>query len=160
MAIRDVLLHMLKMNQLTLKPLIDDITEDESLVRPAKQGNHIRWHTGHLICYDSYGLTLLGDENENHKKLSKLFGAGSEISDDPSVYPPIAELKQQLYSIYERAIELIEHIKEANLEKEIGEGDKKRPIWQPLAFYCLHDLYHAGQITAIRRALGRERPFA
>ena len=160
MAKRDMLLYMLKVNQQALKQLIDHITEAESLTRHNGHGNHIRWHTGHLICYNSNGLTLLGEANENDKSLSKLFGAGSEIADDPAAYPSMAELKQQLYGVYERAIELIEDMTEADLEKQFGEGEKKRPIWQPLAFYCLHDFYHAGQITALRRALGRERPFA
>jgi hypothetical protein len=159
MAIREVVLYMLKVNQQALKQLIDDITEDESLARGANKGNHIRWLTGYLICYDSYALTLLGDRSEDYKEFLNLFGARTEISDDPSVYPPMAELKQFLYKTYEEEIKLLEGISAIDLKKEIGEKEEKQPIWQALAFYCLHDFYHAGQITAIRRALGRARPF-
>jgi uncharacterized damage-inducible protein DinB len=71
----------------------------------------------------------------------------------------MAELKQVLNQTYEKEIKLLEGIGDTDLKKEIGEEGKKKPIWQALAFYCLHDFYHAGQITAVRRALGRERPF-
>lgn len=159
MSHRDHLLYMLTTVQQVVKPLIDDITEEESLVRGPDTYNHIRWQTGHLAHGDSYALTLLGDESEDCKKYESVFEAGIEISKDPAVYPPMAQLREWLYRVHDKGIARVKNIDEADLEKKIGEGDRKRPVWQILTFYCLHEFYHAGQITQVRKSLGRPRPF-
>jgi hypothetical protein len=160
MTTRGTLLYMLKVNREALKELLDDITDEESLVRLPNGGNHIRWLTGHLVCYNSNAAKLLGDKNDRFDKLSQQFGAGSEIPADSSMYPQMEELRKLLYRTYDDAIKLLESVDDSYLETEVGEEDRKRRLSEVIAFYRLHDFYHAGQITALRRALGRQRPFA
>jgi uncharacterized damage-inducible protein DinB len=159
MSYRDHLLYMLRANQMVIKRLIDDITDQESMVRGKDQCNHIRWLTGHMITGESHVLSLLGGKNDDSRNYEKNFGRGSVITDDPSVYPSMAELKKRLYDIHERATNLVEKISEAELQRETGQEEKKEPLWQSLTFLFMHEFYHAGQIASARRIIGRERSF-
>jgi uncharacterized damage-inducible protein DinB len=160
MSHRENLLYMLKINQSVIKKLLDDIGEEESMVQGKDDFNHIRWLTGHLYGADGYSLSVLGLKDESYSKYDKLFGGGSAVSADPKAYPSMTELREMLYKSHERLFETISRLSDVDLEKEIGEGEKKQPAWQPLTFLCMHEFYHAGQIVYIRKMLGRERPFA
>ncbi len=168
------LLFMLKTNQQVIKKLIDDITEDESMARGKDGHNHIRWHVGHMLYFNGYTAAILGDESEDIKSLKNDFAGGSEVSDDRTAYPSMAELRNRLYNVYDRLTGVIKKASESDLAKGISEGDeeeakegeekekkeKKRfPVWQQLTWAVMHDFYHAGQIVQTRRTLGRERPF-
>ena len=54
MASRGQLVYMLKTAAQIVKPLIEDITEEESMARTEYGFNHIRWQTGHLAHTSSY----------------------------------------------------------------------------------------------------------
>lgn len=150
---------MLEVNRTTSKQLLENISEEDSMFRGKDQRNHIRWLAGHMFYCNSEVLTFLGDKDDDYKKSEKLFAYGSQISDDASSYPSLAELKEKLNSVYEKAAKLIESAADGDLEKEVGEGENKRTLWQMLTGYFMHDYYHMGQITNISRALGRDRPF-
>ncbi|UCD94305.1 MAG: DinB family protein [Candidatus Zixiibacteriota bacterium] len=159
MSIQKHLLYMLHLNQEVTRKLVDDINEEESMARGPGRHNHIRWQVGHLLYSLNYTKTLLGDQESDYSSFEKLYGGGSEVSDDPSAYPSLSELKEQLYAAHQAAISLVEGIAEPDLTKEIGEGERKSHVWQAVTFLCMHEFYHNGQITHIRKALGRERPF-
>ena len=159
MAYREQLLYMLKTNRGVARKVLEDITEEESLARTSENLNHIRWLTGHLVYSNSYALSLLGDDSEDYKGVEKLFGAGSKVTDDSSAYPSMTSLRERLYSIHEKSIEALEKIEDTDLEREVGEGKHKGPVWQKMTFFCMHEFYHAGQVVNVRNTIGRERPF-
>jgi len=159
MALKDHLLFMLETNQDVIKRLIDDISEEDSMVQSDHGFNHIRWQVGHLICYDNNSLGLLGGDKIDLGKWEKLFAAGSKISNDPSIYPEMSELKFKIYDLHRNLIAQANKITDADLEKIIGDVDNPKPVWRPVTFFCMHEFYHAGQITQTRRMLGRDRPF-
>lgn len=159
MAHHKHLLYMLKNNQGIANKLLEDINEEESLTQTSERFNHIRWLTGHLVYSNSYVLSLLGDESENYKDFEKLFGMGSKLTDDTSAYPSMKSLRERLNLIHEKAIKAIEKASDADLEREVDEGELKSPLWQKVAFFSMHEAYHAGQIVIVRKAIGRENPF-
>ena len=160
MARREQLAYMLKTTAEIVKPLIDDITEEESMVRGSDRFNHIRWQTGHLIHTDNFILQALGQNKTAPESYTDLFaGNNREISDDPEHYPLMAALRTEILVLHKRLIDLVEEVDEAIFDQEIPWGESKAPVWRGITFLCMHDFYHAGQITHIRKALGRERPF-
>jgi len=159
MAKRGHLVYMLKTTAQIVKPLIEDITEEESMERTEHRFNHIRWQTGHLAHSDYSILALLSHDKGEPKDYGKIFGGGTELSDEPSAYPPMADLRGELFDLQNRVIKLAEEADDDVFEREIDWGSKKVPVWQAISFLCLHNFYHAGQITQIRKALGRGRPF-
>jgi|WetSurMetagenome_2_1015567.scaffolds.fasta_scaffold146192_3 hypothetical protein len=159
MSIKEHLLYMLKTNLMLAHGLLDDITEDESMVRGKDKCNHIRWQIGHLIHCDHYSLSLMGHKVEDYDKYAKKYGGGSEISENAADYPGMKELRAELYKSHEQMIDFISTVAESDFEKTIGEGDKARPVWNGLTFLAMHEFYHNGQIANTRKALGRERSF-
>lgn len=155
---RKQLLYMVATDRRVLSKLLDDINEDESMFRAGGQGNHIRWHIGHLAYFGGYTLSMLGDNSEKFEALKEPFGPGSVLSDDSGAYPPFAQLKEQHSRILDKTDRALELLGDGDLEKPTG-PDSDETVWQQVTFTCLHDFYHAGQIAMIRTSLGRERPF-
>jgi len=153
------LIYMLTASQQVLKSILDDITEEESMVIIADNTNHIRWQVGHLISSAYNALSLFGQDSEERKEFDKSFGYGSVISKETSDYPSFEELRAKLYDLQAMMIQVVGNLSDEVLEQEIGDADQKRPLWQPMSFLRMHDLYHAGQIVMIRRSLGRDKPF-
>jgi len=159
MATKENLLYMMRTNQAVMKQLIDDVTEEESTVRGAEKFNHIRWLVGHILYSDNAALEMLGYKDEKYKEMAKLFGGGSEISNDSGVYPSMSELRRRIYDFHEKGIAFVEGLSQAALDKETDAWGKKQPVWQLVSFLWMHEFYHAGQIVNVRKILGRKRPF-
>ena len=142
-----------------VKRLIEDITDEESMLR-GNQLNHIRWLTGHLIYSAGLILECLGEKGAVPNDISKLFSRGSDISDDPQLYPSMSELRKMLYSLYDRIHKVLDALADEDLDKKIS----LRPGWETTPmdgslFFCAPEFYHAGQMATVRRILGRERSF-
>jgi uncharacterized damage-inducible protein DinB len=160
MADRNQIVYMLKMNTDTIKPLIDDINEEESMERGNHQLSHIRWLTGHLVCTYNTIQSLMGEEKTENDELKKLFDFGVEISDDPALYPSMSDLRKELFEVQKVVVEAVQNAPEAVFDKEMEWFGSQIPVGHMLSFLCMHNFYHCGQITIIRKILGRPRPFA
>lgn len=147
-------------NHDTVKKLIDDIGEEESMRHDYEFCNHIRWQTGHLIDSARIMLKLLGKDENIPDEWPKLFGYKSKIFENASIYPSMSELKEKLYFLYDQMISALDKIASDDLDKivELGEDWKVTP-YDGLNFLCRHEFYHCGQITVMRRVMGREQPF-
>lgn len=157
---REFLKKVLETNFETVKRLIDDISEEESMRHDYQFCNHIRWQTGHLIGSAQLTLKLLGREESIPAEWSKLFGTKSKLFDNSSIYPSMKELRGKLYFLYDQMLEALKEIPPEDLEKEvqITENWKATPL-EGIDLLCRHEFYHGGQITVMRRAIGRKRPF-
>ena len=160
MECKEFLKEMLESNHDTVKRLIDDIGEEESMRHDYEFCNHIRWQTGHLIDSARIMLKLLGKEEDIPEEWSKIFGYKSKIYDNASLYPSMSILKEKLYFFYNQMITAIDKIESEDLHKivELGDDWKVTPL-EGINFLCRHEFYHCGQITVMRRAIGREKPF-
>jgi hypothetical protein len=160
MTKKENLVILLKSNHDAVRMLIDDIDDVESVIRGKDNRNHIRWLTGHLVDNTGNILKVLGVENAVSEEWRKLFGRGSEISDNSNTYPSISELRGDLYSLYKQIYETLNRMADSDLDKNITPfpGWQTTPMDATL-FLCTHEFYHAGQITAMVRIIGRKRPF-
>ena len=122
--------------------------------------NHIRWQTGHLVYSAGLLLKLLGETADIPEEWNGLFGYGSTLQDDKSVYPSMTDLKTKLYELYEQTFTALDNLPVERMDEEVdlGEDWKAAPAEGAL-YLCAHEFYHAGQITVMRRVLGRDKPF-
>ncbi len=160
MAKKDNLKFLVELNFAAVKKLIDDVTEEESIMRFDNITNHIRWQTGHILNSADSMLKILGEDGSVPEKWSRLFKRGGELSEDNSVYPAMSELREKLYSLYVRLPEELEDKTEAFFDEEI----EISPGWKEtrmngFIFFGEHTFYHCGQIAMMVRSIGRERPF-
>lgn len=158
---REILLPRLKSNQMGAKALLADITEEESLVRGKDNMQPIRWQTGHLLNIARINNVLLGGKPKVTEERVKPFGRGVKMAKDISSYPPMEELRQELFDLYDETLKLAENVTDEELDRPTPEFvGFDQSIIDTLLFLNAHDFYHFGQIVTVRRCcLGREQSF-
>ncbi|HOD67137.1 MAG TPA: DinB family protein [candidate division Zixibacteria bacterium] len=155
------LLYMMRINQRALKALLDDITEEESMVRGRDSLLHIRWLTGHLVYNVNHVLAMIGSLPVMlPSSYKQLFDRGSAITNDPKAYPSLAALRSELLDLHDRLIDVLPGVSDDDLDEPLPKDAGFNAVrLNAASFMCMHTFYHCGQIAMIRRVLGRERSF-
>ena len=122
--------------------------------------NHIRWITGHMAASAVYQSRALGITADIPGEWSALFGRGVEPVSDNSLYPSMDALRAKLGGLHEAMENGAVGKSDAELDVEI----EVIPGWKATVlnfanFFCIHEFYHAGQVTMIRHTLGKTRIF-
>jgi hypothetical protein len=142
--------------------LLTDISDAEWFTMPPGAPTHLAWQVGHLAMAE-YGLCLFRqrgraevDADLMSSKFRKQFSRGSVPEADPSVYPPIAEIRGTLDRVRQQVlIELPTFTPESlAVEVEMPYAVTNTRLGA-LFFSSHHEMVHAGQIGLIRRMLGK-----
>jgi len=153
----DLIAHALRDSMFMLKRFTDDLGPDEYLHRPTEKANCAAWLIGHLALSDRSVLERLGAKDlpalpEGFtKRFSRDEGCpqAGDFGDVSQIWPVFEKHRTALINTVQRApLEL--------LDKPV---EKPHPMFATLGelanFMALHVALHAGQITIIRRSLGR-----
>ena len=153
----DLIAHALRDSMFMLKRYTDDLKPDEYLHRPTEKSNCAAWLIGHLTLSDRRGLEALGvrDLPELPAGFDKRFSQeegcpqAGEFGDVSMLMPLFEKHRNALMAAIQRAPQEL-------LDKPV---DKPFPLFSTLGemanFLALHTAMHTGQITIIRRSLGR-----
>ena len=154
----DAIAHGLTVSSALLQRYVADLTPEEYLHRPTDKSNCTAWLIGHLILSDRRGLAMLGVSDlpplpagDFEKRFSRDEGCpqASDFGDVENLMPLFDKHRSLLIDAVKRA-------SAAQLDKPI---ETPRPLFKTVAeminFYGHHTTMHAGQITIIRRSLGR-----
>lgn len=154
------LINLMSTQQGAVKKLLDDVTDEESTYRLYEQANHIRWLAGHLVYNAGLVLKYLGSEGECPADWEIMFSRGSVTGEKSPAYPSIMEIRNQLYSMYKKQLQLLDKMTTEDFTKNLDTIDESgdSPL-RSIQFLCSHEFYHLGQIMMIRRMLGRDRSF-
>ncbi|MCP4705064.1 MAG: hypothetical protein GY865_10670, partial [candidate division Zixibacteria bacterium] len=101
---KENLKKLLQSNHDMIKKLVDDISEEESMRHDYEHCNHIRWQTGHLVDCTRLILKIFGENADFPEEWTKLFGYGSKLYDNASIYPSMEEVKQSLYTHFDKIL--------------------------------------------------------
>jgi len=153
----DVIVNGLTESQAYLHRFIDDLKPAEFLHRPSPKANCAAWILGHLTLTDRRGLTALkvSELAKLPDGFEKRFGRDEAAAmalefGDLTILPRIFD---------ENRKQLIDAVKRTPLEQLNAPLPFEHPRFKTpgemVSFYCLHTAMHAGQITYIRRSLGR-----
>jgi len=136
---------------------VADLTPREYLYRPVPKANCAAWIVGHLVLTDRGALKLL--ESAEPPLLPKDFeqrfartaeAAGADDFGDVSLLMPLLHQHRRL---------LIDAVRSATDELLARPLEPPHSLFRTVAgrlsFVALHTLMHGGQITIIRRSLGR-----
>lgn len=136
---------------------LEGISEDRYTYQPWPGANHVLWNLGHIAASDTFGIAALkGSTDTPTGPYDGIFGMGSTPVDDTSKYPPIKKVRHDLDDQRRELLSLLEGMSEADLLKPT-EGDMAQfapDIAGVLFTLAWHEGVHAGQIVAIRKALG------
>lgn len=143
----------------TLMFMGKDLTREQMLFQPYPGASHILWLAGHnATTMDALVNAMIGGRPVLPPAAGEMFGMGSRPHSDGSKYPSAEELVGMLNSTRDRAVEVLTAMPEARLAEELdpgtGLGRMFGSIGRLLLLLPLHETYHAGQITSLRRAQG------
>ena len=152
----DVLVHNLIATQLMVQRFTADLQPSEYLHRPTEKANCAAWTVGHLALSDRNLLKMLGGDlpavpEGFEKRFSREEGCpqASDFGDVAAIVP--------LFDAHRTR--LIETVKRATPEQLEKPMEKPHPMFKTLgefvSFMSAHTAMHVGQITIIRRSLGR-----
>ena len=140
--------------------LIEGVPDEQLTYRVGGKGNHALWVMGHLAVIDDRILsTLTGSPRELPERYYELFAPGSQPSGDAKDYPSRSELAELMRAGRRRLLAWV-----GTFDEETGGTPTPEPMrrfapdWISLAFsMASHDMLHAGQVAAVRTALGLPR---
>ena len=149
----------LKTSKIMFHRFIDDLKPEEFNHRPCLGANSAAWIVGHLASGDRSLLERLGTKNLpeapagffDRFKTTKAAATGTQADFGPA---------QELVRLFDLHRDLlIENIKKAPLEKLTEPPNIQNPFFtdrgESLLFMGLHTAMHLGQLSTIRRSLGR-----
>ena len=154
----DLIAHSLTVSQSLMVRYTNDLKAEEYLHRTSEKANCAAWTIGHLILTERGMLKQLGitdlaalpDGFEHRFSRDEGCPQAHEFGDVTTLMPLFNEHRN-------RAIETVRSASQELLNKPM---EKPRPplfttVGEYINFLALHTSMHAGQITLIRRSLGR-----
>ena len=131
---------------------LDGLSQEELSRAPTHRNNAMLWVAGHFVQTRVLVLGQLGEPFDTG--WGDLFERGAKVN-DAKQYPGREEIERVLHEVASRL-----QAKLASLEDEYLAGPQTMELphattmADQLAFFALHDSYHAGQMAYIRKALG------
>jgi len=154
---QDAIAASLTMSLTLMKQYCADLSPAEYLHRPAPKANCTAWLLGHLILSERRALALLNvtDLPQLADGFDKRFGR----TDDAPGAAEFGDVTNLLALWEQHRTMLIDAVKRATLDTINKPLEKPQPIFATVGemvnFMAQHATMHAGQITIIRRSLGR-----
>ncbi len=157
MTSNEVLAHSLTVSKLLLHRYADDLSRQDFLHRPTPKANCTAWLIGHLTLSErnalkAFAVTDLPTLPEGFEKRFSRDAGCPEAAEfgDVSILLSLFDKHRDL---------LIDAVKKATAEQLAKPTEKPLAVFKTLGemagFMALHVSLHAGQITIIRRSLGR-----
>ena len=126
------------------------------LKQPGDDSNHLLWMLGHVVVHRGMVLKYLGVDWD--KPWASLFARGSERLDEAN-YPSTEEMQAAWQQVSEALASALKNPSADVLGQDAPKGplsfDGK--VSGSVAFLALHDSYHVGQISFLRKWLGYGR---
>ena len=141
------------------KMYIEDLSEEDLLVRPVDGANHIKWQIGHLLVSQRSLVEAVcpGKMPALPEGFSQKYTKDTAASDDPAAFDSKAEYIR-LADEQTAAIEhIVDGLSDTDLEKPMPERFQRfgPTVAHLFAFLPSHWTMHAGQWAIIRRKIGK-----
>ncbi len=141
------------------KAYIEDLSDDDLLVRPVEGTNHIKWQLGHLIA-SQVGLVesvCPGKMPALPEGFAAKYDKATAQSDDPEAFDSKAELIRLAEEQLAATTAALDSLSDEDLEKPIPE---RYQMFGPTVAHLFaglpaHWTMHTGQWAIIRRKLGK-----
>ncbi|HYV37117.1 MAG TPA: DinB family protein [Gemmataceae bacterium] len=137
---------------------LSDLSDADLLVRPVPNANHAAWQLGHLISAESYLVKQIIPDAK-YPELPKGFDEqyGKEGSTRDTGFLAKAAYLEMFANARKATLAAVEKLTDADLDKPVtGNMAKYCPTWGAmLIMVSNHVLMHTGQITVLRRKLGK-----
>lgn len=140
-----------------LTDLINAIPEDKLCAQCTPADNHALWTMGHMASSYRWFSGLIGAKpSDVPQEYDTLFGYKSTPGPDASAYPSAAEIRRHFTDSFETFVRAAEALTDAQAAAPCASdsmGFAKDKL-QAVDRAAWHEGWHAGQLSALRRALG------
>lgn len=154
----DILIHSLTASRELVHRFVADLSPAEYLYRPTEKSNCVAWLLGHLTLSDRrvMGLILgIADLPQLPDGFEKRFGR-DEGSPQSAEFGDVSPLLPLFLETRDLLISHVRSLDPALLNQPIPMSHPRfKIIFEAINFMGIHASMHAGQITIIRRGLGR-----
>jgi uncharacterized damage-inducible protein DinB len=158
MNAKDVLRNTIEMSHMVIQMSLGDLDDADLLVRPVAGANHIAWQLGHMIAGTCHMLSELGHPPpEIPAAVRKVADKEAAASDDPAQFATKAEYLRLSRLVQTAALAAVDATPDASLDQPgpASMRDYAPTIASVLSLLGLHWMMHMGQITVVRRKLGK-----
>jgi len=135
---------------------LEGINDTDANTRNSEQVNHMKWIAGHLLNTRMDSMTrMTGGQPDT--AYGAQFGRGIAL-DPNATYPPIEEITAKWQEASDAIGQAFVHLPEEMLSSP---APAKTPIADEsfrgmLAFLISHEAYHIGQLSILRKMVGKE----
>jgi uncharacterized damage-inducible protein DinB len=131
---------------------LNGLTEDELRRAPSDRNNNMLWVAGHIVQTRATVLAFLGDPVDTG--WGKLFDRGAALV-DASQYPTADQIERVMRDVSPRLKAKLSTLTDDMLSRPATMQVPGTTILSDeLAFFALHESYHVGQLSFIRKSLG------
>jgi hypothetical protein len=132
---------------------LEGFTHDEALAQPPGGGNCVNWVVGHVIVHRNHMLRALGHAPVWGAEDDARYDRGSQPVTGPGDALPLEALTDALARSREALVAALDATTDEVLAA-VPDG-ATMPLGQRLALLMVHEGYHVGQISMLRRVSGR-----
>ena len=155
---KDVIRQLVEFCHMVTRGYIDDLTDQDLLVRSVPTANHIAWQLGHLIASDQQMLAGIGQPAPALPRgFSEAHTKETAASNDTAKFFKKADYIRLMDLMKPAALAAIDATPEEQLDEPAPEAMREYAptIAAVLSLFGTHWLMHAGQFVPIRRKLGK-----
>jgi uncharacterized damage-inducible protein DinB len=154
---QDAIAVNLEASQKMLNRFLEDLTPKEYLHRAVPAANCAAWIVGHLVLAERRWLTLAGSQDlpSLPDGFEQRFARTEEAAKAPD-FGDVSVLRPLFNEHRRRFIETMRSLADDLLDRPVGFTHAMfQTVGQAAAFSAVHVGMHCGQISTIRRSLGR-----
>jgi len=163
MSIAEQIKHELTMPTFVVQSYLQDLSDEQLLLRPHEKANHIAWQLGHLIVAEHNLVNMVAPDSmpalpdgfaEKHSK-------ETAESDDKNGFCSKEEYFGAMQEQRAATISVLDNLSDADLMQPAPEKIQKfgATVGAVIAGQSAHWMMHAGQWVVVRRQLGKEAMF-
>jgi len=131
---------------------LNGLTDDELWRAPSDRNNNMLWVAGHIVQTRAMVLGFLGDRVETG--WGKVFDRGAALV-DATQYPTRDQIERVMQDVSARLNAKLTSLTDDVLTRPATmQVPGTKTVADELAFFALHDSYHIGQLSYIRKSLG------
>jgi hypothetical protein len=156
--------HLIKQYQITTSwflSVLDGIDDKDGVKTLSDNTNSLEWLAGHLLTGRYRNMMRIGLQVEPYKHLDKFINQtipppNAIAFDKSSSYPTLTDSKSQWIKYADLFLERLkvidENVLKITLPFQLPAGGNT--VEDALVFMTLHETYHIGQMSMIRKVLG------
>jgi len=142
-----------------IRQQIADLSDEEMVLQPPGAPNHAAWTLGHLIHSCQAIAIELGKQASSSTEWESRFGYGTRPNPVASENLSKSSLLTNLAETSDRLRATIQALDTRFLDEPPSEGETREMLptmgHELIQVVVAHTAYHAGQLAAWRRAIGR-----